>query len=532
MPKSPDGDLLPDLSEKPEASRSVGGGRDRPTGAGLRPNPERTDGGSLPDGDASTYPTRIAHVPPALGGPALEEDSQPTEGAGPRRDEIPNLAGLAAEEIEASQPRGPEESDPMEDSLTGARPLETPVAESGELDEHRPPRPLRRPIRISVAEVPNFSVVLKKVPSRAWMFCGVVGVLILLIWGGLSMRAAKTRQSLAEGQAQALAQMRQDTYQGFRAAADLLEPLAQLDPHDAAALRAFALAMLYADYRDEKRAAEAESLLAPSERADKIPPHAYLARAALAMGKSPPEAGSALSAASQAGDLPWAHVLQGRVALLAGNLGAARDAAAAALKHDAEFPAALAIQGDAARRERAPEAALVSYRAALKDSPRHPRSAFGMAKLALAGKAPAPEAEEPLAAILSDREATPGNERARAALHLSALRGRRGDRTGAAEAIDQAGLDPVARAWVEKAAGQEELERDRYRALPGAPAAAVSASDDDPVDPRAALAPARPAPPEKAAQAAPVKKGKKMKAAKPSKKKKKAKKAPAKRRRR
>jgi hypothetical protein len=88
-----------------------------------------------------------------------------------------------------------------------------------------------------------------------------------------------------------------------------------------------------------------------------------------------------------------------------------------------------------------------------------PRATYGLAKLALSREGDAGDAIQALQRLLDDRAGTPQVERVRAALHLAALQGRAGDRTGSAAAIDKAALDGALRAWLEKAAGEEEVER-------------------------------------------------------------------------
>jgi hypothetical protein len=187
-------------------------------------------------------------------------------------------------------------------------------------------------------------------------------------------------------------------------------------------------------------------------------------------------------------------VLQARVALQAGNLDAAADPARAAA--DAGAPAGLALHGDVLRRSRRDAAgAKAAYEAALAASPTHPRAAFGLAKLAHAGAVQPALAADALERLLEDRERTPGPERARAALHLAAMRLRAGDGEGARATLDAADLEPKGRAWAERAAAVLAAHRGAYRAVSGAPASSQSASDDDP----GVLAPVVPEPPRAAA---------------------------------
>lgn len=317
----------------------------------------------------------------------------------------------------------------------------------------------------------------------------LAGVAIVALAAALLYRAHHRREVLTQGTARAREMMRADTSAGYRGAAEILEPLVAIDAMEAGALRAQALAMLAADYRDENAAAAAERLLDAPERSAEIPPAASLARAALAMGKG--QAGSAATSAARPGTGADGRVIQGRVALLAGNPGGAAEFAAEALASDPTLPSALALQGDAMRRTGKPEGARQAYLAALQASPLHPRAAYGLAKLSLSGKARAEEAYPALERILADRTGTPSNERARAALHLAALQGRAGDRAGAQRTLEESGTTDGGRAWLEKAVAEEELTRGAYRVVGGAPPGLLSASDDDPF-----VAPPPPPPPE------------------------------------
>ncbi|MEY2669240.1 MAG: hypothetical protein RJA59_1878 [Pseudomonadota bacterium] len=306
----------------------------------------------------------------------------------------------------------------------------------------------------------------------------LAGVAIVALAAALLYRAHHRREVLSQGMGRAREMMRADTWAGYKGASEILEPLVAIDAMEAGALRAQALAMLAADYRDENAAAAAERLLDAPERSPEIPPAASLARAALAMGKG--QAGSAATSAARPGTGADGRVIQGRVALLAGNPGGAAEFAAEALASDPTLPAALALQGDGMRRTGKPEGARQAYLAALQASPTHPRAAFGLAKLALSGKARPEEAYPALERLLADRAGTPPNERARAALHLAALQGRAGDRAGAQRTLDASGATGAGRDWLEKAVAEEELTRGAYRVVAGAPAGLLSASDDDP----------------------------------------------------
>lgn len=322
--------------------------------------------------------------------------------------------------------------------------------------------------------------------SAALKLAAVAAVALVIGAVLLAYRAQHRRKVVAAALARAEELLRLDTAAGFREAASLLEPISQLDPIDGASARAFALAMLQADYR-ERRAAEIEALLVAPGRADEVPAYAQLASAGVALDRR--EAGTAVAALARAEGSPWALALQARVALLAGSVDAALQPAAAAAAQG-PHAAALSVHGDVLRRLGTDLAgARAAYEAALAASPLHPRSAYGLAKLALSGDAPAPQAERALRRLLEDR-GTPAPERGRAALHLASLRLRAGDRAGAAGALDAAGLEPDARAWAERAAAVAAAQRGRYRAVLGAPASLRSASDGDPGQ----LSPQPPAP--------------------------------------
>jgi tetratricopeptide (TPR) repeat protein len=332
----------------------------------------------------------------------------------------------------------------------------------------------------------------------------LAGVGILLLAAALLYRAHHRREVLDQGMARARELMRADTWAGYRAASQVLEPLVPIDAMEAGALRAQALSMLAADYRDEAAAVDAERLLDAPERSAEIPPAASLARASLAMGRG--QAGSAATSAARPGTGAMGRVIQGRVALLAGNPTGAAEFASEAASTEPGLPAALALQGDALRRTGKAEGARQAYLAALQVSPGHPRAAYGIAKLALSGKARPEEAYPALERILADAAGTPGNERGRAALHLAALQGRAGDRAGAQRTIDASGVSGADRAWLEKAVAEEELSRSGFRVVDGAPASLRSASDDDPY---VAPPPAPPPEPRKVAEkkkSAPAKK--------------------------
>ncbi len=330
-------------------------------------------------------------------------------------------------------------------------------------------------------------------PPRArgpWLkVAAVVAVAALSGAAALAYRAHHRKQVLQQGLARARELLYPDTYAGYRDAAQVLLPLVEIDPVEAGSVRAFALAMLNADYRDEKAGREAEGLLVAPDRAPVVPPVAELAHAALALARR--EVGTASAHASRPGAAVWGATIQGRLALSAANPAGALESLEQALASEPQFPAALALRGDALRRLKRFEAARAAYADALRASPGHARATFGMAKLALGGQAKAEEALPALERLLADKAGTPGNERGRAALHLAALRARLGDRPGAAAAVAAAGVEGADRAWLEKAVTEEELSRTGYRPVAGAPAALQSASDDDPYQPPPAAAVAK-----------------------------------------
>ncbi len=333
----------------------------------------------------------------------------------------------------------------------------------------------------------------------------VVAVVVAAGAAALAYRSYHRKQVLEQGLARARQLVVLDTYAGYRDASQILEPLAAIDAQEAGSMRAFALAMLAMDYRDEIAAQQAESLLLEPERSPEVPPAASLARAALSLARR--EAGTAATSLARAGDNSWARVLQARSAILAGNLAGAVQPLESVLPGPGQLPAALALKGDVMRRGKDFAAARALYLAALKTSPDHPRAIYGLAKLALAGRIPPVEATEPLQRLLADRAGTPGNERARAALHLAALRARAGQSAGAAAAIDLVELDARSRGWMERAVHEEQARHGDYRVVEGAPAGVQSASDDDPYEPPPPAPTVEPRK-EKKAIAAKAKKGK------------------------
>jgi tetratricopeptide (TPR) repeat protein len=341
-----------------------------------------------------------------------------------------------------------------------------------------------------------------------------VGVVVLLAGSLLAFTAWRRHQQrriVAISIARAQTLLRSDTWLGAHEAAALLGVrAAQLDPLEAGSLRAFALSLLAADWRDRPVAAEAAALADEAQRAARVPAAANLATATLALADG--RGGTAVEYANRAPEGPWSPLVVARVALAAGNADAAAEPVERALTADPEHPAALALKGDLARRagraeearglyDRARAASSQALAAGLGDAPAgaapHARATFGLAKLALSRQAPADAALPALAALAADGRGTPQVERARAAMYLAALHGRAGDRAAAAAALDAAGVNAELRGWLERAAGRLEVERGPYRVPDATPAALESASDDDP------WVPPPPPPPAPAADAGP-----------------------------
>jgi hypothetical protein len=373
-----------------------------------------------------------------------------------------------------------------------------------EFGEPRPPRALATDDDLSEAGAGPPPPARRPRTTRLVIAIGCIAVAVVAL---LIYRAYHRAKVLAEGTAIAAAALRLDTAAGYRKAADTLEPLARLDPKEAASMRAFALAMLASDYREADLGGEAEALIAAPGVSDQVPLYADLAAAALFLGRG--AVGDAVTYAARASASPWSGALLARLTLMAGNPDAAFDPLQRSLALDPALAASLAMQGDLARRvRRDARAARAAYAAALTSSRVHPRATYGLAKLALASQIPLNEAIPPLRALLNDTQATPRNERARAALHLAALELRAGERAAAAATLDAVeGIDPPARAWAQLAALVAATDRQRYRAVKGPPLLFVSASDDDPLE-APAIDPTPPPPPKAALRPAakPVKK--------------------------
>ena len=227
-----------------------------------------------------------------------------------------------------------------------------------ELDEPPPQRDRgRTPARAADPDEPLEARVVPRFPFEK-VAIGVGAVLILglgLAWFRADSRAKAVRQGIAQAEALMLL----DTAEGYRKAADLLEPLAKLDPLEAGSARAFALAMLSADYHDRRAEVTARELLVLPSRADAVPRYASLAFGALALGRN--ALGDAQVELRKAAELeqeaagagaplaPWSQALQARVSLRAGTLESAVEYATGAAAAPG-FAAGLAVHGDAARR--------------------------------------------------------------------------------------------------------------------------------------------------------------------------------------
>lgn len=331
---------------------------------------------------------------------------------------------------------------------------------------------------------------------------------VICIVGGLvAYRCHGQRKVVRDGLAQAERVMLLDTAESYRKAADLLAPLAKLDPLEAGSMRAFALAMLACDYRDTQAEEEANRLLVVPGRADPMPRYASLAFRALALGRDA-LADAALDrgsteepAAGGPVEPPWAKTLSARVDLSAGSNESAIEYANAAAAVPGFVPG-LGVHGDAFRRARRDyHSALSAYEAALAASPANPRAAFGLAKLALSGQAPDAEARTALGRVLATGDATPRRARARAALHLAALRIRAGDPVDAVRADVVAslgapdGLTAKELDWLMGAARAEAANHGPYKAVADQPEALRTKTDDDLEDKNFRALAAEPPPP-------------------------------------
>lgn len=395
-----------------------------------------------------------------------------------------------------SRPAAPDPEDPGAASPSGDVASEAAAAGSSRQDpDDSGPLPSRRGLSRRL-----------KIAAAAFAALAVLAAVV-------AYRKHQERRIVAISMARAKQLVRSDTWLGYHEAAALLGVrAARIDPLDAGSLRALALAMRSLDYRDPAAAPEASEALVEPARAANVPVDAQLAMAALALREG--RAGTALEYVTRAGDDAYPQLLYARVALLAGNAPVAAEAIDRALSRDPELPAALAIRGDLLRRTGRAEEARAAYSSALASSSRalaagiagsparseatapHARATFGLAKLALSRQIPPDAAVEPLARLVDDRAGTPQVERARAAMYLAALQGRAADRAGATAALDKTGVDGSLRAWLEKTAGQLEVERGHYRVPDATPAVLLSASDDDPYVPPPPPPRAEPPPPQ------------------------------------
>jgi hypothetical protein len=355
-------------------------------------------------------------------------------------------------------------------------------------------------------------------PGRArvppWLKAAVAAASVAVVAAAVfAYRTYQERRVVAASVARARQLIRSDTWLGYHEAATILAlRAAKVDPLEAGSLRAYALAMLSADYRDRASAEAANAALVEPLRAADVPAIAQLAVAGVALGEG--RAGTAVEYLSRAGEGALPLVLTARVAALASNAAFAAETAQRAVAAEADVPAALALNGDLLRRGGRAAEARQAYATALTASARalsaglagstvragatapHPRATFGLAKLALSREAPAEDATAALTRLVEDRAGSPQVERARAAMYLSALQARAGDRAAAVASLDKAGVDGDLRAWLERAAGQLEVERGAYRVPDRTPSQLLSASDDDPYVPpppaKVEAAPAKP----------------------------------------
>ena len=113
--------------------------------------------------------------------------------------------------------------------------------------------------------------------SRMVQVVALAGVAIVALAAALLYRAHHRREVLAQGMTRARELMRVDTWAGYRGASEILEPLVVIDAMEAGALRAQALAMLAADYRDENAAGRGRAAARSSGaiRRDSLPPPAW-----------------------------------------------------------------------------------------------------------------------------------------------------------------------------------------------------------------------------------------------------------------
>ncbi|MGB8933404.1 MAG: hypothetical protein WCC48_19330, partial [Anaeromyxobacteraceae bacterium] len=268
-----------------------------------------------------------------------------------------------------------------------------PYAPPDELDEPSPPARGGRKMRPAKADTDgevelDFGPGTPPPPARNGIpkIAITIAVVVVVAIALLTYRSVSRRKALQTAVAQAEVDLRLDTADGYRKAAEILQTFAVQDPLETGSMRAYALGMLALDYRDAAAAEEAEGLLVKPERAEPIPRWANLARAALALSRG--EAGTAMTATSRVPGDAVASTLEGRTALAAGNLEAAIEPLHSAAAAEPPLPAALALHGDVLRRaKRDAPAAQAAYSRALANSGEHvhARAAFGLAKLALMG---------------------------------------------------------------------------------------------------------------------------------------------------
>src|SRR6266545_7759551 len=162
-------------------------------------------------------------------------------------------------------------SDPSQEGLEGGPETEPADLEPGDV-EPAPTEPGSGAPRPTV--------------SRWWKVTGIILLVAAVLTAVAAYRAWQQRRIVALSIARAQKLVRSDTWLGYREAAALLEVRASsVDPVGAGSLRALALAMLAADYRDAAAGKQAAALLVSPGRAERVPATADLATAALALSR-------------------------------------------------------------------------------------------------------------------------------------------------------------------------------------------------------------------------------------------------------
>src|SRR5512142_1468839 len=194
----------------------------------------------------------MAKPPPRPPPPPLDEPLGPDEDpaipptipAG-RPAAPPDLEGLAASELKRARRRGETSAklSPIDPSW-----FENPEGEDVHEVSQFEPISDTEAYRMEQSERPRrpLGPILKLAGAA-------VAVLALLV-AGLAFQSHRRKQAVSVGLGKAEAALAVDTAAGYREASRLLEPLADIDPIEAGAARAFACAMLAADYRDDQAA--------------------------------------------------------------------------------------------------------------------------------------------------------------------------------------------------------------------------------------------------------------------------------------